>query len=50
MGPHFNNPAPGMVGPGHWRNVKSYPAGKDYQLLDYGLMEDFELLQGRPSV
>jgi hypothetical protein len=47
MGPHFNDPAPGMVGPGHWRNVKSYPAGKDYQLLDYGLMEDFKLLQGR---
>jgi hypothetical protein len=36
-----------MVGPGHWRNVNSYPAGKDYQLLDYGLMEDFELMQGR---
>lgn len=47
MGPHFNNPAPGMTGPGHWRNVKKYPAGKDYQLIDYGLMEDFELLQGK---
>jgi len=47
MGPHFNNPAPGMVSPGHWRNVKSYPAGKDYQLLDYGLMEEFVLLNGR---
>ena len=47
MGPHFNNPAPGMVSPGHWRNVKSYPAGEDYQLLDYGLMEDFNLLQGK---
>ena len=47
MGPHFNNPAPGMVSPGHWRNVKSYPAGKDYQLLDYGLMEDFDLMQGK---
>lgn len=47
MGPHFNNPAPGMVSPGHWRNVKSYPAGKDYQLLDYGLMEDFVLLHGK---
>jgi hypothetical protein len=46
MGPHFNNPAPGLVGPGHWRNVKNYPAGKDYQLLDYGLMEGFTLLKG----
>ena len=47
MGPHFNNPVPGSVGPGHWRNVKNYPPGKDYQLLDYGLMEDFTLLQGK---
>ncbi len=44
MGPHFNNPRPGLVSPGHFRNVKSYPAGKDYQLLDYGLMEDIQLL------
>jgi len=45
LGPHFNNPVPGLVGPWHFRNVKSYPAGKDYQLLDYGLMEEFSLLQ-----
>ncbi len=44
MGPHFNNPRPGLVSPGSFRNVKSYPAGKDYQLLDYGLFEDFTLL------
>lgn len=47
LGPHFNNPAPGLVGPWHFRNVKSYPAGKDYQLLDYGLFEEFSLLQGK---
>ena len=41
MGPHFNNPAPGLVVPWHFRNVKAYPAGKDYQLLDYGLFEEF---------
>jgi hypothetical protein len=46
MGPHFNNPAPGLASPGHWRNVKVYPAGKDYQLLDYGLFEEFRLLNG----
>jgi hypothetical protein len=45
MGPHFNNPAPGMASPWLFRNVKSYPAGKDYQLLDYGLMEEFTLMQ-----
>jgi hypothetical protein len=46
LGPHFNNPAPGLVGPWHFRNVKSYPAGKDYQLLDYGLMGDFQVFRG----
>jgi len=46
LGPHFNNPKPGLVSPWLFRNVKGYPAGKDYQLLDYGLMEDFTLLQG----
>ncbi len=47
MGPHFNNPRPGLVSPGSFRNVKSYPAGKDYQLIDYGLFEDFTLLKRR---
>jgi hypothetical protein len=46
LGPHFNNPAPGFVSPWLWRNVKDYPGGKDYQLLDYGLFEDFKLLKG----
>jgi hypothetical protein len=45
LGPHFNNPAPGFVSPWLWRYVKSYPAGKDYQLLDYGLYDEFTLLQ-----
>ena len=47
LGPHFNNPAPGLVGPWHFRNVKSYPAGIDYQLIDYGLFEEFILFQGK---
>jgi hypothetical protein len=45
LGPHFNNPAPGLVGPWHFRNVKSYPPGKEYQMVDYGLFEEFTLLQ-----
>jgi hypothetical protein len=45
LGPHFNNPAPGFVSPWLWRNVKNYPAGKEYQLMDYGLMEEFSLLK-----
>ena len=47
LGPHHNNPKPGLASPGSWRNVKNYPAGKDYQMLDYGLMDDFVLLNGR---
>ena len=46
LGPHHNNPKPGFVSPWIWRNVKSYPPGKDYQILDYGLFEDFNLLRG----
>ncbi len=47
LGPHFNNPAPGLASPWHWRNVKSYPPGNEYQMLDYGLMEEFILLHNR---
>ena len=46
LGPHHNNPRPGLSSPGSWRNVKSYPAGKDYQMLNYGLFEDFILSKG----
>jgi len=43
LGPHHNNPASGWTGPENWRNIKKYPGGKCYQLLDYGLMNDFYL-------
>jgi hypothetical protein len=46
LGPFHNNPAPGVASPWHFRNVKTYPAGKDYQQLDYGLMDDFRLEKG----
>jgi hypothetical protein len=46
LGPHHSNPNPGFVSPWTWRNVKGYPSGKDYQMLDYGLMDDFTLLHG----
>jgi hypothetical protein len=44
LGPHHNNLKPGLVSPGAWRNVKSYPSGKEYQLIDYGLYGEFTLL------
>ncbi len=45
LGPHHNNPEPGFVSPGTWRNVKGYPSGSEYQLVDYGLFDDFTLLK-----
>ncbi|NLJ44719.1 MAG: hypothetical protein GX431_13755 [Bacteroidales bacterium] len=47
MGPHFNDPAPGLVSPWLFRNVKTYPAGKDYQLIDYGMFSEFTLLKSK---
>jgi hypothetical protein len=45
LGPFHNNPNPGLVSPWHWRNVKQYPQGKDYNTYDYGLMEDFNIFK-----
>lgn len=44
LGPHHNKPLPGLVDPGKWYNVKTYPSGSDYQTYSYGLEEDFDLL------
>ncbi len=45
LGPHHNNPKPGLVSPWLWRGVKNYPSGAAYDVYDYGLMEDFEILE-----
>lgn len=44
LGPHHNNPHAGIASPWSWRNVKSYPPGYDYRLLDYGLSGDFIMI------
>jgi hypothetical protein len=46
LGPHHNNIKPGLAAPPAWRNIKTYPSGKDYQMLDYGLFDDFILYRG----
>jgi hypothetical protein len=46
LGPHHRNPAPGLASPWNWRFVPKYPSGNDYLMLDYGLMNDFELVEG----
>lgn len=45
LGPHHGKHAPGLASPWHWRNIYTYPAGKDYDTYDYGLMEDFQLVK-----
>jgi len=44
LGPHYKNPAPGLAAPGHWKNISAQIPGTAYQLIDYGLMEDFVLI------
>lgn len=44
LGPHYKNPAPGLASPWHWKNINAAIAGADYQMADYGLIEDFILL------
>lgn len=45
LGPHHKNPAPGLASPWHWKGVTEHTSGKDYQQLDYGLTDDFEVYQ-----
>lgn len=47
LGPFYNKPAPGLVDPGKWYNVKTQPAGNEYDLYDYGLTEDYEIKELR---
>jgi hypothetical protein len=44
LGP-FHHRTVGLTSPWDFRNVKGYPAGKDYFQLDYGLMDDFTVSQ-----
>jgi len=47
LGPFYNKPAPGLVDPGKWYNVKTQPAGNEYDLYDYGLTADYEIKEVR---
>ncbi|MDR2130414.1 MAG: hypothetical protein LBP56_04505 [Odoribacteraceae bacterium] len=40
LGPHYNHER-GKAGPNHWNGVHRQDPGSDYNLFDYGLMEDF---------
>jgi len=42
MGPHYSKDR-GINGPWHWNGVHKQAPGHDYDLIDYGLMEDFSV-------
>jgi hypothetical protein len=45
LGPHHNNPRKGLVTPwSFFYAPDKQPAGNDYDLLDYGLFKDFEIV------
>ncbi len=45
LGPHHANSREGIVTPWSWFYApRNMPPGDDYHLLDYGLMEDFDIL------
>ena len=45
FGPKHTNP-PRIIGPGHFSKApKSQPPGDKYKALDYGLFEDFQVIQ-----
>ena len=45
LGPHHNNPIKGLVTPwSFFYAPEKQPAGEEYDLLDYGLFEDFEIV------
>lgn len=45
LGPHHNNPEPGLVDPGKWYNIHHHPAGSHYQTYAYGLEEEFSIVR-----
>jgi hypothetical protein len=45
MGPHHLNPEHGFVTPwSFFRAPEHQPSGAEYDMLDYGLFEDFEVI------
>lgn len=50
LGPHHGNIRPGIVTPWSWFYAPEHqPAGREYDFLDYGLMEPFEIMRSQHS-
>ena len=46
LGPHYSRDR-GIAGPWHWDNVHQQASGRDYNLFDYGLIEDFVVVSSK---
>lgn len=46
FGPHYGHDR-GIMGPWHWNNVRQQLPGCDYDLADYGLTEEFEVVKSK---
>lgn len=44
LGPFHIDARPGLAAPAYWRNVSGYPPGAEYNIIDYGIMDDFYLV------
>ena len=42
--PVYRNPVSGLASPWNWKYITEQMPGVKYQMLDYGLMEDFSLI------
>ena len=46
FGPHYSRDR-GIAGPWHWNGVHKQAPGSSYNLFNYGLMEDFEVISSK---
>jgi len=46
LGPHYSHDK-GIAGPWHWNGVHHQASGNDYNLFDYGLLEDFTVVTSK---
>ncbi len=46
FGPHYSGDR-GITGPWHWNSVHRQDPGSDYNLVNYGLMEDFSVVSSK---
>lgn len=46
FGPHYSHDK-GIMGPWHWNGVQKQAPGCDYNLADYGLMEEFTVITSK---